>query len=106
MGRLYQVLLSCAVTMSWAHNLLLATVRGDPPPRIASPEDEARLHTALVVAQRHGVGGWLASDLRARADVGPSLRIQLAATNARVAGNHRRSLAASTQALSALASID
>jgi putative nucleotidyltransferase-like protein len=88
--------------MTWAHDLILANARGRLPEHILANGGEAGVHEALLVAQRNGVGGWLASALRGHPEVTPSLRIQLAATCARVAGNHRRGSAFAAEVLRTL----
>jgi hypothetical protein len=82
---------------------MLAAARRDVPASLFPDAVEKRVHAALMVAGRNGVGGWVARELRTLPGLGQTLQIQLQAVAAKTAGNHRRRLQEAQIALGAFA---
>jgi hypothetical protein len=93
-------------TKTWLHSLMLAAARREVPPELLAPDPAKRVHAALLVAGRHGIGGWMARELRDTEGVDQTLKIQMQAVVAKTVGNHRRRLHEAQIALDALADAD
>jgi Uncharacterised nucleotidyltransferase len=91
---------------TWLHELMLTAARGDGPQRLVASDPAARVHAALLVAGRHGVGGWMARELRDTPGLDQTLKIQMQAVVAKTLGNHRRRVQEAQIALEALSAAD
>ena len=91
---------------TWLHELILAAARRDVPPHLLAPDPEKRAHDALLVAGRHGIGGWMARELRDTPGLGQALKIQMQAVAAKTLGNHRRRVEEAQISLEALAAAE
>lgn len=81
---------------------MLAAARRDVPRWLFAEEPEKRVHQALLCAGRHGIGGWMARELRNTPGLAQTLKIQIQAVAAKTAGNHKRRVGEAQIALRAL----
>ncbi|MFY9587376.1 MAG: nucleotidyltransferase family protein [Actinomycetota bacterium] len=91
---------------TWIHELMLTAARGEATQRLVASESAKRVHAALLVAGRHGVGGWMARELRDTPGLDQTMKIQMQAVIAKTLGNHRRRVQEAQIALGALSAAD